>query len=73
MSVGLLMQRDGNDLMSLPSRCIYVSGRCAPVKLSILVVAQVNGIVNLLAGGVEAGDEHHLVTVAAPDFVNASP
>ena len=31
----------------------------------VFVVAQVNGIVNLLTGGVEAGDEHHLVTVAA--------
>ena len=33
--------------------------------LLVFVVAQVNCIVNLLAGGVEAGDEHHLVAVAA--------
>ena len=32
---------------------------------SILVVAQVNGVIDFLAGGVEAGDEHHLVALAA--------
>ena len=35
------------------------------VRRLIFVVAQVNGIIDFLAGGVEAGDEHHLVAVAA--------
>ena len=41
--------------------------RCAVVTVCLLflLVAQVDSVVNLLARGVEAGDEHHLVAVAA--------